>query len=96
VCLNGGKQLMIAMTLYGSDNHDFFPPNPDDGNVVPGHNWCGGDASVGGPDEFDSDILKNSERSMLAPYLSGNTSVFHCPGDKRTGEYEGTNSAMSS
>ena len=35
LCLNDGKQLMTAMTLYVGDNNDFFPPNPDDGNKIP-------------------------------------------------------------
>src|SRR6266404_9834092 len=60
LCLNSGKQMMFAMTLYGGDNNDFFPPNPDDGNKVPGHNWCGGNAAIGGPNEFDPDILKDA------------------------------------
>ena len=30
LCLNGGKQIMLAMTLYGSENNDYFPPNPND------------------------------------------------------------------
>src|SRR5258706_15801809 len=42
LCLNGGKQIMLAMTFYGGENNDFFPPNPDDGNALPGFNWCGG------------------------------------------------------
>jgi prepilin-type N-terminal cleavage/methylation domain-containing protein/prepilin-type processing-associated H-X9-DG protein len=94
LCLNGGKQIMMAMTLYGSENEDFFPPNPDDGNKLPGYNWCGGDASIGGPDEFNPDILKDPTRDMLAFYLAGNTSLFHCPGDKRMGLYQGTDPAM--
>jgi prepilin-type processing-associated H-X9-DG protein len=90
LCLNGGKQLMVAMTLYMSDNNDFFPPNPDGGNMVPGHNWCSGDASIGGTNEFDPDILKDPTRNLLTSYLSGNTSLFHCPGDIRTGLYQGS------
>ncbi len=94
LCLNAGKQMMVAMTLYGSDNNDLFPPNPDDGNTVPGHNWCSGDASIGGANEFDPDILKDPNRSLLTSYLSGNTSLFHCPGDKRRGMYQGSNPLM--
>jgi len=90
LCLNAGKQIMIAMTLYMSDNNDFFPPNPDGGNMVPGHNWCSGDASIGGTNEFDPDILKDPTRNLLTSYLSGNTSLFHCPGDIRTGLYQGS------
>src|SRR4029079_12410657 len=75
-CLNNGKQMMIAMTLYGGDYNDYFPPNPDDGNTVIGHNWCGGQAGQGGSAEFNPDILKDPNRSLLADYLSGNVSLF--------------------
>lgn len=85
---------MIAMTLYSADYKDYFPPNPDDGNSIPGHNWCSGKAGVGGVDEFNPDVLKDSERSLLVPYLSGNVSVFHCPGDTRRGLYQGKDPAL--
>lgn len=94
LCLNGGKQMMTAMTLYGSDNQDFFPPNEDGGNTLKGHNWCTGDASVGGADEFNPDILKDPDRSLLINYLSGDTSMFHCPGDNRAGLYQGSNAQL--
>ncbi|HEV2394563.1 MAG TPA: prepilin-type N-terminal cleavage/methylation domain-containing protein [Verrucomicrobiae bacterium] len=93
-CLNNGRQLMTAMTVYVGDNKDLFPPNPDDGNTVTGHNWCGGQAGQGGRDQFDPDLLSNPKRSLLAPYLNGNTSVFHCPGDRRTGYYQGSDPAL--
>jgi prepilin-type N-terminal cleavage/methylation domain-containing protein/prepilin-type processing-associated H-X9-DG protein len=93
-CLNNGKQMMTAMTLYTSDNKDFFPPNPDDGNKVAGHNWVGGQAGDGEADEFNPDILKDPNRSLLTSYLAGNTSVFHCPGDRRTGYYQGSDPAL--
>jgi prepilin-type N-terminal cleavage/methylation domain-containing protein/prepilin-type processing-associated H-X9-DG protein len=92
-CLNNGKQMMTAMTLYIGDNHDFFPPNPDDGNTVPGYNWCSGDAGRGHGAEFNPDFLKDQARCLVATYLSGNTSVFHCPGDKRSGLYQGADHA---
>jgi prepilin-type N-terminal cleavage/methylation domain-containing protein/prepilin-type processing-associated H-X9-DG protein len=95
LCLNGGKQIMIAMVTYGNDYNDFFPPNPDDGNTLPGYNWCSGNAAIGGPDEFNPDVLKDPTRSLLISYLAGNTSVFHCPGDRRTGLYQGTNAMLA-
>ncbi len=94
MCLNCGKQLMLAMTLYTSENNDLFPPNPDDGNTVPGHNWASGQAGNGGPDEFNSDILKDPNRSLLISYLGQNADLFRCPADKRMGAYDGTNSGM--
>ncbi len=93
-CLNNGKQLMIAVSLYTADCNDFYPPNPDDGNKVPGHNWCGGNAGIGGPDEFNPDILQDPNLSLLTYDLSSNVSVFRCPEDRRAGMYQGSNPAF--
>ena len=94
VCLGGGKQMMTAMLLYVDENNDRFPPNPDDGNTVPGHNWCGGNAGVGGPQEFNPDVLQDPNRSLLIGFLSGNAKMFRCPADRRQGLYQGTNPAL--
>jgi prepilin-type N-terminal cleavage/methylation domain-containing protein/prepilin-type processing-associated H-X9-DG protein len=93
-CLNNCRQMMTAMTLYTADNQDLFPPNPDDGNTVPGHNWVGGQAGIGEPDEFNPELLKDPNRSLLTSYLSGNTSLFHCPGDTRRGYYQGSDPVL--
>jgi prepilin-type N-terminal cleavage/methylation domain-containing protein/prepilin-type processing-associated H-X9-DG protein len=93
-CLNNGKQMMAALFLYTGDNHDFFPPNPDDGNIVAGYNWCSGQAGIGEAQEFNSDVLKDPKRSLLITYLAENISVFHCPGDRRMGKYQGTNASL--
>jgi len=90
-CLNQGKQMMTGMLLYTTDNNEYYPPNPDDGNTLPGFNWCGGSAGVGQPDEFNPDILQDPARSLLISYLGGNVSIFRCPADKRDGKYQGTN-----
>jgi prepilin-type N-terminal cleavage/methylation domain-containing protein/prepilin-type processing-associated H-X9-DG protein len=94
LCLNSGHQMMTALTLYGGDNEDYFPPNPDDGNLIAGHNWCCGDASIGGADEFNPDILQDPTRSLLISYLAGEVTLFHCPGDTRMGLYQGSNPAL--
>src|SRR5579872_2083150 len=93
-CLSNGKQMMLAMTMYEGDSNDFFPPNPDDGNAIPGYNWCSGSAGQGDPAEFNPDILKDPALSLLASYLRNNTSVFHCPGDRRTGLYQGSDPSL--
>jgi prepilin-type N-terminal cleavage/methylation domain-containing protein/prepilin-type processing-associated H-X9-DG protein len=94
ICLNGGRQIMTAMILYVGENNDFFPPNPDDGNSQPGYNWCSGDASIGGPDEFNPDVLKDPLLSLLINNLGGVASCFHCPGDLRMGLYQGSQPAL--
>ena len=85
MCMNNGKQLMVAIHLYSGDFQDLFPPNPDDGNTVPGYNWCPGHAGPGESDEFNSDLLKDPARAILAPYIGNNVSLFKCPADKRIG-----------
>src|ERR1700733_13096277 len=93
-CLNNGKQMMMAMILYTGENSEFFPPNPDGGNTDPGYNWCAGQAGIGGADEFNSDLIKDSTHSLLISYLGGNISAFKCPADIRQGLYQGTNSSL--
>jgi len=94
LCLNGGKQMMIGMLSYTSDHHDYFPPNPDDGNTVPNHNWAGGQAGQGGSAEFNPDVLKDPDRSLLSGYLGQNVDIFKCPADRRSGTYQGTNDVL--
>jgi prepilin-type N-terminal cleavage/methylation domain-containing protein len=93
-CLNNGKQMLLAMTLYTTEFNEFYPPNPDDGNTIPGHNWCSGHAGIGEAEEFNPDVLKDPTRSLLINYLGGNATLFRCPADRRTGIYQGTNSAL--
>jgi prepilin-type N-terminal cleavage/methylation domain-containing protein/prepilin-type processing-associated H-X9-DG protein len=93
-CLNNGHEMMLAMGVYCTDNHDFFPPNPDDGNTEPGYNWVSGNAGIGDPQEFDPDVLSNPQLSLLIDNLGGKIEVFHCPADARHGLYDGTNSAL--
>ena len=94
VCLNDGKQLLLGLILYVDDHNDLFPPNPDDGNVVPGHDWVGGQAGQGGAQEFNSDVLKDPNRSLLISYIGGNVALFRCPADRRLGLYQGTDPGM--
>jgi prepilin-type processing-associated H-X9-DG protein len=88
--LNGGKQMMMAMLLYTSDNNEFYPPNPDGGTTDPGYNWCAGEAGIDGPDEFNPDLIKNPATSLLINYLGGKAALFKCPADARMGLYQGT------
>ena len=75
----------FGVGAIGSRDQAMLPPNPDDGNKVPGHNWAGGQAGEGGPDEFNPDVLKDPDRSLLISYVGGNVALFRCPADKREG-----------
>jgi prepilin-type N-terminal cleavage/methylation domain-containing protein/prepilin-type processing-associated H-X9-DG protein len=94
LCLSRGKQMMLAVMLYTGDYSEFFPPNPDDGNTLPGYNWCAGNAGIGGGEEFNPDVLKDPTRSLVVPYLTGSVDLFRCPADKRQGKYQGINPAF--
>lgn len=90
-CMSNCKQLALADSLYQNDHNDLFPPNPDDGNTTPGHNWCAGQAGPGGGEEFNPDVLRDPTRTLTAPYIGNNVAIFHCPADnKRIGLYSGT------
>jgi prepilin-type N-terminal cleavage/methylation domain-containing protein len=88
-CMNNGKQMMLAIGLYTGDFNELFPPNPDDANKIPGHNWVAGSASAGDMDRFNPDLLLDPEKTLIAPYIGKNISVFKCPADKRVGPYYG-------
>jgi len=95
ICMGNGKQMMMAMTLYTGENNDFFPPNPDDGNTLPGYNWCSGRAGIGETNEFNPDDIKNPARSLLITFLNGNVNLFRCPADQRQGTYTGSDPALA-
>ena len=86
-CLNNFRQLMTAMLIYSRDYQDWLPPNYDDGNTTPYGNLVGGEAGVGGGNEYDPDILKDPTRSLLAPYQGTNVAIYHCPADNRPPGY---------
>ena len=93
-CMNNGKQMMLAIAMYTGDHRDLYPPNPDDGNTVVGHNWCAGQAGVGGTQEFNPDVLLDPQLTLILPYLGRNVSVFKCPADKRLGLYTGRDPSL--
>jgi type II secretory pathway pseudopilin PulG len=93
-CMNNGNQMIKSTVLYASDYNDFLPPNPDDGNTTPNYNWCPGEAGIGQAQEFNSDILRDPNRSLLAPYIANNVTIFKCPADRRIGLYQGNDPTL--
>jgi prepilin-type processing-associated H-X9-DG protein len=97
-CLNNFNQLAKACAMYTGDNHQFFPPNPDDGGSSPGYEWCSGNVAgwtAPSPSTYDSadasevTYLTNSQYNSLAPYLAHSAVPFKCPADWRICTYHG-------
>jgi prepilin-type N-terminal cleavage/methylation domain-containing protein/prepilin-type processing-associated H-X9-DG protein len=90
-CMNNFNQLQKACLMYTLDSQDYFPPNPDDGNSIPGYNWVAGNvsgwmpniSSGGSADAGNQALIRNSNTSLLGPYIGNNIGVFHCPADPR-------------
>jgi hypothetical protein len=57
---------------------------------LPGYNWCSGDTSIGGLQEFNPDVLQDPSRSLLVPFLGGSVVLFRCPADTRQGKNQGS------
>src|SRR5690242_1455828 len=97
MCMNNGKQMVYAISLYTLDNNDLFPPNPDDSHVsapyggsVPGHDWVEGNSGRNAPQEYNPDILKDVAHCLIAPYVGNSIAIWHCPADnRRPGTYQG-------
>lgn len=94
-CLGNLKQFGLALQLYSGENEEFYPPNPDDGNLVPGHNWCAGFAGAGDSAEFNPDVLLDANTCLFAPFLSGERNLWRCPSDLRSGRYAGSNVSLA-
>jgi prepilin-type N-terminal cleavage/methylation domain-containing protein len=93
-CMNNGKQMMLAIHQYSDDQSDYLAPNPDDGNTTQGHNWLAGQAGRNGGQEFNTEVLRDPTRALLAPYTGNTCAIYKCPADRRTGTYQGTDASM--
>jgi len=99
-CVSNLKQIAGAFLMYAHDYHDFFPPNPDDGTMLPGYTWCVGEVYGGQPgvapgaQTFDPDILADPSSCLITSYINTNVTLFRCTADARTGLYQGTNATL--
>jgi prepilin-type N-terminal cleavage/methylation domain-containing protein/prepilin-type processing-associated H-X9-DG protein len=72
-CLNNGKQMQLAWTLYADDYNDF---------VVASRWWVGGVLDYSShSDNTNKALLMDPERSHLAPYTAS-PELYKCPADK--------------
>ncbi len=74
LCVNNLRQLTAGVAMYAQEHAELFPPNPDGGNTISGHNWCPGIY------EYDPATVR---KSLLLPYVGRQIELFRCPADPR-------------
>jgi prepilin-type N-terminal cleavage/methylation domain-containing protein/prepilin-type processing-associated H-X9-DG protein len=80
LCMNNGKQMMLAMHMFAGDNQDFFVPNEDDGGAPLGHVWVTG--SMNNPQ--DATNINRLKEGSLGIYMGNTPEIYKCPADKST------------
>ncbi len=83
MCMNNGKQMMIAWRIYSGDFNDLLTPNEDDSGAPAGHVWIKGDAKTL-PDATNTALLTDPRNNVLATYIGGNTKLYKCSADPGT------------
>jgi prepilin-type N-terminal cleavage/methylation domain-containing protein/prepilin-type processing-associated H-X9-DG protein len=78
LCMNNGKQMMLAMFMYSNDFHDMFPPNEDAGDAPPGHVWVIG--TMNNPTHATNTLYLQD--SAIGAYIGNSTELFRCPADR--------------
>jgi prepilin-type N-terminal cleavage/methylation domain-containing protein/prepilin-type processing-associated H-X9-DG protein len=89
LCMNNGKQMMLAMKVYGTDFNELTPPNEDDGNAPAGHAWIRGNAKYdAGAQCTNTTYLTDSANNVLAKYAPG-IKLYKCPADPAMATFNG-------
>ena len=80
LCMNNGKQMMIAWKMYSGDFNNLLAPNEDSSGAPQGHVWIRGHAGTA-PDALNLDLLTDPRNNVLATYTGGNSKIYKCPAD---------------
>jgi prepilin-type N-terminal cleavage/methylation domain-containing protein/prepilin-type processing-associated H-X9-DG protein len=81
LCMNNGKQMMLAVKVYAQDFNELLPPNEDDSGAPPGHAWISGNANyTAGAVSTNVNLLTDPKNNVLANYAPG-TKLYKCPAD---------------
>jgi prepilin-type N-terminal cleavage/methylation domain-containing protein/prepilin-type processing-associated H-X9-DG protein len=79
-CISNKKQMQLAAIMYSGDNRDYLLPNAPLGGPDADKTWCSGSGQnwSTAPGNINKDLYRNA---LLAPYLSGQITVYKCPFD---------------
>jgi len=76
MCLNNGKQMMLAWRYYVDDNSDKVPQSfgPNE--------WVGGDLDFNPANRSNWDVEVDLKKSLLWEYCGKNAAIWKCPADR--------------
>jgi len=80
-CLNNNKQLILAWSMYATDNNDRLVSNKtgDGTQTSPTNNWVGNVMSWSADTQNTNlDLIRNA---LMGPYVAKNTGIYKCPAD---------------
>jgi prepilin-type N-terminal cleavage/methylation domain-containing protein/prepilin-type processing-associated H-X9-DG protein len=85
MCMNNGKQLLLAWRMYADDNGDRIPYAyaPDFPNANAPYAWITGILDFSS-NPVNWDINNNITKSPLWPYCGKQPGIWKCPADKST------------
>ena len=80
-CISNLKQLQLGAVMYSQDNQDVMIPNaPSPGGPSGAQTWCGLELENWGSNPANTNV-QYYQTSIMAPYMSGQVTVYTCPGD---------------
>lgn len=84
MCLNNGKQMMLAWKFYVDDNQDKLPQSfgPNE--------WVHGSLDFNGGNRSNWDLEQDIKKSLLWEYCGKNAAIWKCPADRSTVRVSGT------
>lgn len=84
-CLSNKKQLVLAWTMYATDNNDVLVVNSDLGQPYQNTpSWVGGGFFNWATDQQNTNVLYliDDRVSSLGPYVAKQAKIYLCPGDR--------------
>lgn len=81
MCLNSGRQMMVAWRLYLDDNQDKVPQSYNPGSSA---EWVHGSLDFNGGNRSNWDVNQDIKKSLLWAYCGNNAAIWKCPADLST------------
>jgi prepilin-type N-terminal cleavage/methylation domain-containing protein/prepilin-type processing-associated H-X9-DG protein len=81
MCMNNGRQMMMAWRVYVDENSDKVPQSYNPGASA---EWVHGSLDFNGGNRSNWDINQDIAKSPLWPFCGGSAAIWKCPADKST------------